>query len=215
MPIARPQLSHLAALLLALALLGGCGGDNGTTQPPATATARPSGTAPPNATADPPLTSSTVTEAQSTAMPRHGAARTPPAQTSSAIAASEQEVVRRINAIRRERGLQPLATNDALGQIARDYSCLMAREDFFSHTSPTNGIVADRVREANIAYRQVGENLARNTNATDPVVVAVQGWMDSPGHRENILRESFTETGVGICREGSRYYFTQIFLQPR
>jgi len=134
---------------------------------------------------------------------------------SSDIAALEQEVVRRINAIRRERGLQPLATNDELGQIARDYSCLMAREDFFSHTGPAGGTVADRVREAGIAYRLVGENLARNTNAADPVAVAVQGWMDSPGHRENILREGFAETGVGACREGSRYYFTQIFLQPR
>ncbi len=205
----RPLPALIALALLALLLgLAGCGDDGAT--PPAAAGARAT------AADEAPLASSTVTSAQSSVAGRTSTARATAAATpTGAIAAMEREVLRRINAIRQERGLQPLEPNDTLAAIARGYSCQMARQNFFSHTSPSGGTVADRVREAGIEYRLVGENLARNTNADQPVEVAVQGWMNSEGHRENILREAFTETGVGICRERDRYYFTQIFLQPR
>jgi uncharacterized protein YkwD len=90
----------------------------------------------------------------------------------------------------------------------------MAEKDFFAHVSPAGENVADRVREAGHPYVLVGENLAMMTNAPQPAQIAVQGWMESPGHRENILRRGFTETGVGVCREGRTYYFTQIFMHP-
>ena len=138
-------------------------------------------------------------------------ASTPPP----AITELEQWVVARINEIRREHRLEPLEPTGALAQVAREYSCRMAQEDFFAHQSPSGGTVADRLRQADLHYRLVGENLARNTNAREPAEVAVAGWMDSPHHRENILRPGFSETGVGVCREGARYYFTQVFLQPR
>ena len=163
-----------------------------------------------------PETSSTVTGAQPTVTPRNDAARPTAADTpTSAIAAMEREVVQRINDIRREQGLPALEVDQELAGIARDYSCRMARQDFFSHTGPDGGTVADRVRQAGKEYRLVGENIARNTNAREPAEAAVQGWMDSAQHRENILRRGVTETGVGICRDGARYYFTQVFMQPR
>ncbi|CAA9552555.1 MAG: hypothetical protein AVDCRST_MAG88-877 [uncultured Thermomicrobiales bacterium] len=194
--------------------LSGCGGDGTATLAAATTTGSRASAAGANATGERPLTSSTAISAQSTVVP-HGRAAPSPAATSSATAAMEREVVRRINDIRQERGLRPLEGHEQLAAIARDYSCRMAREDFFSHASPMGGTVADRAREAGVEYRLIGENLARNTNAAEPVEVAVQGWMDSAGHRENILREGFTETGVGICRADERYYFTQVFLQLR
>ena len=208
----------LGATLLAV-LLGAtsCGGDQATPRAAPTApTAGLAGGGAPSPAGERPETSSTVTGAQSSGTPRSGAGRPAAAGTpTSEIAAIEREIVQRINDIRREQGLQPLEVDQELARVAHDYSCRMARQDFFSHIGPDGETVADRVREAGKEYRLVGENLARNTNAREPAEVAVQGWMDSPRHRENILRPGFIETGVGVCREGARYYFTQVFLQPR
>ena len=200
--LSEPRIATARAIVLTAALLLGMVGCGGAATPS------------PTAMVEPPMTSSTVTTG-SPASPRSGTARPTGAAPSAEIAAMEREVVERINAIRQERDLQLLATDQVLSQVARDYSCLMARRDFFRHTGPDGDTVADRVRQAGKEYHLVGENLARNTNAPDPVAAAVEGWMASAGHRENILRAGFTETGVGVCREGARYYFTQIFMQPR
>jgi uncharacterized protein YkwD len=213
--VQRTQGGLLAMALLAAALLAACGGGDNPTATAGPSAAGSGGPPPTAGRQEVPQTSSTVTGVRSTRAAVPGGAGTPPAGVPAEIAALEREVVERINAIRRERGLSALQANATLAQVARDYSCLMARRDFFSHTGPDGSTVADRVREVGVEYRLVGENLARNTNARQPVELAVQGWMDSEGHRENILRAAFTETGVGICREGDRYYFTQIFLQPR
>jgi uncharacterized protein YkwD len=125
------------------------------------------------------------------------------------------DVVVRVNDIRVEAGLGALAENATLAGVASAYSCAMAAGGFFSHADPDGLEVDDRVKAAGIVYRQVGENLARNSNAGDPVDVAVQGWLESESHRENMLRPGFTETGAGVCRTGDTYYFTQLFLQAQ
>ncbi|HBB31563.1 MAG TPA: CAP domain-containing protein [Cyanobacteria bacterium UBA8803] len=130
------------------------------------------------------------------------------------IAQMEATVRQRINAIRQENNLNQLQPNEKLAQVARDYSKLMAEKNFFSHTSPKGDGPAQRVELAGISYSLVGENLFTSTNAPDPVPLAVKGWMDSAGHRENILRPRFTQTGVGIWREDNTYYVTQLFLRP-
>lgn len=114
-----------------------------------------------------------------------------------------------MNEIRRARGLAPLTTDQALTDLARDHSCGMARDERFGH-----GSFADRVRAAGIAYRAIGENLARIANGTAPVDRAVNGWMKSEGHRANILSTGFSATGVGVCRGDGAYYFTQLFVRP-
>jgi uncharacterized protein YkwD len=131
-----------------------------------------------------------------------------------ALTEMEAEVMRRINEIRREHHLRPLQPNEKLAAVARAYSRRMAREHFFDHTGPPGDTTADRVRAAGIQYSFLGENIFKSVNAPDPVALAVQGWMKSPGHRKNILRPEFTETGVGIWREGNSSYITQIFLRP-
>ncbi len=130
------------------------------------------------------------------------------------IVRMEEEVVRRINEERRRQGLDPLSVNADLARVARAFSRQMSREGFFSHTDPAGRGMVDRLRDAGIRYRISGENISMNVNAPDPVDLAVRGWMRSPGHRENILRGAYTETGVGIWRDGDTYHFTQLFIRP-
>jgi uncharacterized protein YkwD len=126
----------------------------------------------------------------------------------------ETEIASRINAIRNEHGLAPLRSNPALTDVARQHSRSMGREGFFAHEDPGGDSVADRLRAAGLGYRALGENLARSRNAPDPAAAAIRGWMASDGHRRNILREAFTETGVGVWRDGETVYVTQIFRRP-
>jgi len=121
------------------------------------------------------------------------------------------DVVQRVNVARVEAGLGALTESAALTEVASAYSCQMAEEGFFSHVDPAGLEVDDRVKAAGISYRQIGENLARNTNAGDPAEVAVAGWLESESHRANIMHAGFTETGAGVCRVGATYYFTQLF----
>ncbi|WOD41337.1 CAP domain-containing protein [Nodosilinea sp. E11] len=141
-----------------------------------------------------------------------------PASDSNAQSATTAEmealVYERINDIRQQEGLNALEPNGALAEVARQYSQRMAEENFFGHISPTGDSPAERVSNANIPYWVVGENLFTSTNAPDPAPLAVQSWMDSPGHRANIVRSSFTETGVGVWQRGSTFYFTQLFMRP-
>ena len=136
-----------------------------------------------------------------------------PAQ-SPATAEMEEQIVQRINEIRQQQGLESLRINSKLAEVARNYSRKMAEENFFSHDSPEGDRVGERVQNVGIFYLLVGENLFKSTNIPQPVSNAVQGWMDSPGHRENILRSEYRETGVGVWQQGSSYYITQLFLQP-
>lgn len=133
---------------------------------------------------------------------------------SSATAQMEAQVRQRINEIRQKQGLSELQNNEKLAQAARDYSQEMAEKDFFSHTSPKGSTMVERVRSAGIIfYFMLGENLFMCTNVPQPVPASVQGWMDSPGHRENILRPEYRETGIGVWRTGNSYYFTQLFMR--
>jgi uncharacterized protein YkwD len=134
---------------------------------------------------------------------------------SPATAKMEAAIRQRINQIRQKQGLNSLENNEKLAQVARNYSQQMARDKFFSHTGSDGSTLTSRVRAGGITYWAVGENLFKSTNVPEPVPLAVQGWMDSPGHRENILRPMFTETGVGVWREGNTYYITQLFMRSR
>jgi uncharacterized protein YkwD len=138
---------------------------------------------------------------------------TPTPAQSSSTAIMEEQIWQEINAIRQQQGLTKLNHNDRLASVARKYSQKMAERKFFSHTSPDGDSVSDRVRSANIFYWMVGENLFRSANIAQPVPAAVEGWMNSPGHRANILRSEYRETGIGVWRIGNSYWVTQIFLR--
>lgn len=146
-----------------------------------------------------------------------GAPAAPPSRgrdAGPAVARIEREIVERVNQIRMERGLRPLAVDVELTAVARAHSCRMARHGVFAHETRVDGTAADRVREAGWEFRSVGENLARNARVPDPAAAAVQGWMQSAGHRGNILRAAFTHTGVGVCAGDRGHYITQVFVEP-
>jgi uncharacterized protein YkwD len=126
----------------------------------------------------------------------------------------ESAVWERINAVRRSRKLAPLKVNERLVRVAREYSRQMATRRFFRHEGADGTRPADRARAGGVPYEMLGENLFMSENVREPVPAAVKGWMESDGHRENILRPEFTETGIGVWCEGDACYFTQEFLRP-
>lgn len=136
------------------------------------------------------------------------------AEPASPVDLMERHVVQRINAVRGEHMRPPLRTDADLARLAREYSCALLRRGALSHTDPDGKTVGDRVLSVGKKFLAVGENLARSTGPGDPLGAAIDAWMQSPGHRENILRPDFTDTGVGVCRDGTTYYFTQVFLRP-
>jgi len=116
------------------------------------------------------------------------------------------------NIERDKQGLDPLAWDDTLAQAASNHCCDMINRNFFAHENPDGQNVADRVDTLGYAWLMVGENLAAGQTTPEEVV---DGWMNSPGHRANILRPEFTELGVSY-REGGSYsrYWVQVFAQP-
>jgi uncharacterized protein YkwD len=109
-----------------------------------------------------------------------------------------------LNAQRSTHGLRKLRTNPRLGRAATGYARLMARRDFFSHTSPSGSTPLSRIRATRylggVRRWTIGENLAWGTGPRATPGGAVSAWMHSPGHRRNILDPNFREIGIGIAR---------------
>ena len=130
------------------------------------------------------------------------------------IESLEQQCLDEINRVRRHSGLPRLAFYEDLLPVARDYSRRMAEEHFFSHSDPDGKTVRERVDEADIRWRMVGENLAYSNGYVNPVAASLHGWMDSPGHRKNILEPEFGLTAIGVwIKDDGTVYFTEIFLK--
>ncbi|MCQ8828876.1 CAP domain-containing protein [Streptomyces malaysiensis] len=119
------------------------------------------------------------------------------------------EVIALTNAERAAARLAPLAQDPRLAAAAQAHSDDMVARDFYSHTGPEGHQPWDRTRAAGATHRGIGENIACGQRSPAEVV---RGWMDSPGHRANILKPDFTHIGVGHAT-GSRAgtYWTQVF----
>lgn len=127
------------------------------------------------------------------------------------LTAFEQEVVRLTNAERQKKGLSPLQVDAGLSKVARLKSEDMRDKNYFSHQSPTYGSPFDMMQKFNIQFSQAGENIAAGYPTPEKVV---QGWMNSEGHRANILNPDFTHIGVGVAKGGSYgEYETQMFIK--
>lgn len=127
--------------------------------------------------------------------------------TDSTVLNYEKEVVRLVNEIRAENGLPSLTYDWELSRVARYKSQDMKDNKYFSHTSPTYGSPFQMIKNFGITYRSAGENIAKEY-ATPQAVV--NGWMNSSGHRANILNASFNRIGVGYVAGGN--YWTQMFI---
>ena len=123
------------------------------------------------------------------------------------VTAYEKEVVRLVNVERAKQGLSPLEYDWQLSRVARYKSQDMQKNKYFSHTSPTYGSPFNMMKNFGISYRTAGENIAKGYKTPAAVV---EGWMNSSGHRANILNSSFTHIGVGYVQNGS--YWTQMFV---
>ena len=104
-----------------------------------------------------------------------------------------------VNVERRSRGLAGLRSNRKLAAAARRHSRMMAHRDFFDHVSPTGSTMVARITRVGYeSWASLGENLAWGTGHLSIPKAIVRGWMNSPGHRENILRATFREIGIGV-----------------
>ena len=112
------------------------------------------------------------------------------------VSSYENEVVRLVNIERSKQGLKPLASDWQLSRVARYKSQDMRDKGYFSHTSPTYGSPFEMMKSFGISYRTAGENIARGQKTPSEVVNA---WMNSSGHRANILNSSFTKIGTVSC----------------
>lgn len=128
-------------------------------------------------------------------------------QVDSTVRAFEQEVVRLVNEQRAQHGLKPLTENWELSRVARYKSQDMVDNRYFSHTSPTYGSPFQMIRAFGLSFRTAGENIAYGQRTPQAVVSA---WMNSSGHRANILNASYTQIGVGYVAGGN--YWTQMFI---
>lgn len=117
------------------------------------------------------------------------------------------EVLRLVNLERAKAGLSPLTLSKELSDVAVLKSKDMALFNYFDHNSPNYGSPFDMMKDMGISYKAAGENLAVGYSTPEAVV---KGWMESPGHRRNILNSMFNKMGLGIY-EGSRIYWTQMF----
>ena len=128
-------------------------------------------------------------------------------QLDAAISAYESEVIRLVNVQRTQHGLNPLSANWELSRVARYKSQDMVDHRYFSHTSPTYGTPFQMIRSFGLSFRTAGENIAYGQRTPQAMVNA---WMNSSGHRANILNAAYTQIGVGYVASG--HYWTQMFI---
>ncbi|MBO4896877.1 MAG: LysM peptidoglycan-binding domain-containing protein [Clostridia bacterium] len=119
----------------------------------------------------------------------------------------ENEVIRLTNEERAKYGLQPLQRDWELCRVARYKSKDMQLNRYFSHQSPVYGTPFEMIKNFGLSYRAAGENIAAGYRTPKAVV---NGWMNSSGHRANILNKTYTHIGVGFAKDG--YYWTQMFI---
>lgn len=123
------------------------------------------------------------------------------------VSAYEKQVAELVNQYRAQNGLSSLVLDTELSMVARTKSLDMKNNGYFSHVSPAYGSPFDMMKQFNISYHSVGENIAMGQMTPESVM---QAWMNSEGHRANILNPSYTRIGVGYVSDGN--YWTQLFI---
>lgn len=124
----------------------------------------------------------------------------------------EDEVIRLVNVERSNRGLMQLKKNWQVARVARAKAKDMAVNNYFSHTSPTYGSPFNMMENFGIRFSAAGENIAYGQKTPQAVMTA---WMNSAGHRSNILSPSFSEIGVGAYKNSNgTIYWSQMFIKP-
>ena len=115
-------------------------------------------------------------------------------QTNSSMNTDEKEIFELINQKRAENGLAALKVDNEVQRVARIKAQDMVNNNYFSHTSPTYGSPFEMLKSFKISYKTAGENIAGNSSNT----ATVEAWMNSSGHRANILNGNYNYTGIGV-----------------
>lgn len=119
----------------------------------------------------------------------------------------QQQVIDLTNKAREKNGLKPLKNSNDVEEVAQTKSEDMAKNDYFSHTSPTYGSPFDMLKEFGVNYSTAAENIAAGQQSPQSVV---DGWLNSSGHRKNIMNKNITHIGVGYAKDGN--YWVQMFI---
>lgn len=129
--------------------------------------------------------------------------------TTTSMTADEKEVFNLINAERTKNGLTALKVDEEVQKVARIKAQDMVTNNYFAHESPTYGTPFNMLKSFGISYKSAGENIAGNSSNS----AAVTAWMNSSGHRANILNSSFNYTGIGVVTS-SKYgkIYVQMFI---
>lgn len=129
--------------------------------------------------------------------------------TTNGLTADEQEVFNLINAQRTAAGLSALKIDEELQNVARIKAKDMVDNNYFSHNSPTYGTPFNMIKNFGITYKAAGENIAGNSTNKG----AVNAWMNSSGHKANILSNNYNYTGIGVV-SSSKYgkIYVQMFI---
>lgn len=122
------------------------------------------------------------------------------------LTSDELEVFNLINAKRTANGLSPLNIDNELQNVARVKAKDMVDNNYFSHNSPTYGTPFNMMKNFGITYKTAGENIAGNSSNQG----AVEAWMNSEGHRANILNSSYNYTGVAVVKSAK---YGKIYVQ--
>jgi uncharacterized YkwD family protein/spore coat assembly protein SafA len=127
------------------------------------------------------------------------------------LRALEIEVIRLVNAERARLGRPALAENSKISQAARTKSQDFIKNNYFSHISPTYGSPFDMLRSLGINFTAAAENIASGQRTAAEVM---RFWMNSLGHRTNILNPAYNQIGVGVARDNNgNLYWTQMFIR--
>jgi uncharacterized protein YkwD len=140
-----------------------------------------------------------------------------PAKNKFEMTKEEKILLDLTNKERKDKDLPALRASPLLFKVARAHSVNMAKQKKMSHNLDGK-TSAQRMKDAGYKYFAQGENVAEGDfpQRVLPLDILMKGWMESKGHRENILKPVFTEIGLGIARDDKgNYYFTQLFGKPR
>ncbi|WP_425061295.1 CAP domain-containing protein [Sporomusa carbonis] len=190
----------LLVLGLLAMLSGGKKGGNSATPAKSTDTSQPQTT----------TTTQTQTTTPSITSPQSTTSQSITSNSaSSGLTTDESKAFDLLNADRRANGLPALKVNMNLVRLAGNYGQDMINRNYFSHYNPEGQSPFERMRQAGISYRYAGENLAINSSVT----AAEKAFMNSPGHRANILNSNYTEVGIGVRYDANgRVYVVQEFI---
>ncbi|WP_170006889.1 CAP domain-containing protein [Bacillus fonticola] len=138
--------------------------------------------------------------------PLYEAAERPSEEQKKAEDGASQQIFEMTNVLRIRNNVPMISWDEETSEVALSHSQEMVAEQFFAHDSPISGSLADRLETAEVFYEKAGENIAAEYVDAP---ATMEGWMNSRGHRETLLDESYTHLGVGVYQR----YYTQNFIR--